>query len=82
MATASDGGQYGISIRYGDKSKPFHFSGEQLVSFVIKKAASELQISFAERPKLILVYMGSPLPKDSTLNVRYCRKGYCMSYHC
>ena len=61
--------EYAISIRYGAKNKPFRFSGNELVSFVIKKAASDLQISFDERPKLILVHMGTALPRDSSLKV-------------
>lgn len=71
MATSAgvDQDQYALSIRYGDKNKPFYFSGNELVRDVVKKAASDLRISFDDREKLVLAHMGYELPGRATLKV-------------
>ncbi len=68
MASANER-EYAITLKYGAKQKPFRFSANELVSFVIKKGAVELQVSFDDRPHLVLVHMGYSLPHDSMLKV-------------
>ena len=69
MASPPNHREYAITLKYGAKQKPFRFPANELVSYVIKKGAVELQVDRVDRSDLVLVHLGYSLPKDSILKV-------------